>query len=265
MQVAFIPREQGELTPRAAVTFTRHATTTIKIVQPLLTMSIEGPNEAVVGQSTPYQFRVTNEGTGSAMGVAVDVQLNEGLEAAAGARSRYNIGTLGPGESRHVQVMISGKQQGEFSFCGQTIVGDIAMEKVAQAVRIVRPAVALELEGPKLRFVDRRAAYQIKVQNPGPAAIDNLQVLESIPEGFRFVEASSGGTFDRNTRQVCWFVGRLEANEAASVGVQLLAVEAGRAPTQRRRQSRLRRRRRSRDRHAYQGCAANRDRCQRGR
>ena len=48
-------------------------------------MAIEGPHESVVGQPTPYHFRVTNEGTGPAMGVAVDVALGRG------ARSRQRI------------------------------------------------------------------------------------------------------------------------------------------------------------------------------
>jgi uncharacterized repeat protein (TIGR01451 family) len=226
-QVSFTPREQGDVTPRAALRFTRQVAATIQIVEARLTMTIEGPQESVVGQPTPYQFRVTNEGTGPAIGVAVDVALGEGLEAASGSKPRYVIGTLSPGESRHVQVMIFGAQQGDFKIAGQVVAGKRAMDKVLHNIRIVQPALAVAMEGPKLRFVDRRAAYTIKVQNPGPAAIDNVQLLENIPEGFRFVEATSGGSFDRGARQVAWFVGRLEANEAATVGVQLIAVEEG--------------------------------------
>jgi len=209
------------------VTFTRQVAATIQIVEPQLALAIEGPRESIVGQPTAYQFRVSNNGTGPAMGVAIEVTPGRGLEATNGSQSRYTVGTLSPGESRHVQVMISGSQQGEFDLHGQAFVDQRALDKATHAVRVVQPALALSMDGPKLRFVDRRAAYTITVQNPGPAPIDNVQVVENVPEGFRFVEATSGGNFDRNVRQVSWFVGRLEANETATVGVQLLAAEAG--------------------------------------
>ena len=225
--ISFTPREQGDVNPRAAVTFTRHVATTIQIVEPQLALAIEGPRESIVGQPTPYQFRVTNKGTGPAVGVSIDVTPGDGLQAANGSQSRYTIGTLSPGESRHVQVMMSGSQQGECALHGRAFIDQRAMEKASFSIRIVQPELTVAMEGPKLRFVDRRAAYTITVQNPGPAPIDNVQLLEQVPEGFRFVEASSGGNYDRNVRQVSWFVGRLDANETATVGVQLIAVEAG--------------------------------------
>ncbi len=92
---------------------------------------------------------------------------------------------------------------------------------------MVRPTLDIAFEGPKLRYVDRKATYVVKVQNPGPAPIENVQLLEHVPEGFRFVEASSGGSFDRSARQVAWFVGRLEPNESASVGIELIACQSG--------------------------------------
>lgn len=226
-QITFTPREQGDVTPQAAVTFTRHVAATIQIVQPQLELNIEGPRESIVGQPTPYQFRVTNKGTGAAVGVSIDVAPDEGLEIANGSQEHYAIGTLSPGESRHVQLMVSGERPGDCTLHGQANIDKRPMDKASCSVRITQPALTVAMEGPKLRFVDRRAAYTITVQNPGPAPIDNVQLMEKVPDGFRFVEASSGGNYDRNVRQVAWFVGRLEANETATVGVQLLATEAG--------------------------------------
>ena len=161
------------------------------------------------------------------MGVGIDVTSADGLEIANGSQSHYAIGTLSPGESRHVQVTMSGDRPGDCTMHGQASIDKRPMDKASCTVRISQPALTVAMEGPKLRFVDRRAAYTITVQNPGPAPIDNVQLMEKVPDGFRFVEASSGGNYDRNVRQVAWFVGRLEANETATVGVQLIATEAG--------------------------------------
>src|SRR5438105_6426434 len=76
-------------------------------------------------------------------------------------------------------------------------------------------------------YMDRKASFTAKVRNPGPSPLDNVQVAGIIPAAFRFIDAGSGGSFDSNTRQVSWFVGRLEPNETASVTVNLLAGELG--------------------------------------
>jgi uncharacterized repeat protein (TIGR01451 family) len=226
-QLSFTPREQGDLTPRATATFTHSVVASIRIVEPHLNIAIDGPQETIVGQPGTYNFFVTNDGTGAAMDVKIDVHLADGLEAASGSKPHCSIGALAPGQSRHVQMTITGAAPGEFALHGRALAGNAAQARTEHAIRVMQPALALAIAGPKLRFVDRRAAYTIKVQNPGPAAIDNVQLLQSVPDGFRFVEASSGGSYDRNARQVAWFVGRLEASETASVDVQLIATDAG--------------------------------------
>lgn len=227
IQLGIVPEEQGEFAPVASVTCTRSVAAKTPIVEPRLAMIVEGPNEAVVGQNTTFHVRVNNQGTGAATGVAIELRLAEGLEGAAGFKPRYEIGTLAPGENRQVQVTVTGRDKGNFTISGQTILGDAPAAAATHAVRMNRPSLAVAVDGPKLRFVDRKAEYTIKVQNPGPGAIDNVQLQETIPAGFRFVEASSGGSFDREARQVAWFVGHLEPNETANVAVHLVAIEAG--------------------------------------
>ncbi|HEY2838725.1 MAG TPA: hypothetical protein VGJ26_06240 [Pirellulales bacterium] len=227
IQLSVVPEAQGEFAPTASVTCTRSVAAKAPIVEPRLAMTIEGPSEAVVGQPTPVHVRVANEGTGSAMGIAVELRLAEGLEGASGFKSKYAIGTLAPGEFRQVQVMISGRDAGSFAISGQTVLGDARAGAATYNVRMIRPSLAVAVEGPKLRFVDRKAEYTINVKNPGPGPIENVQLQETVPAGFRFVEASSGGSFDRQARQVAWFVGHLEPNESANVAVQLVAIEPG--------------------------------------
>jgi uncharacterized repeat protein (TIGR01451 family) len=227
IQIHVIPEAQGEFVPTARVTCTRSFVAKAPIVAPRLAMTIEGPQDAVVGQPTPFHVRVSNQGSSTAAGISLELELAEGLEGAAGFKSSYTIGTLAPGESRQVQVMVTGRNQGSYEIAGRTVLGDTRNSIASHTVKMVRPSLAVAMEGPKLRFVDRKAEYTINVKNPGPGVIENVQLQEAIPAGFRFVEASSGGSFDQQARRVAWFVGRLEPNQSANVALHLVAIEAG--------------------------------------
>jgi len=219
--------ERIALSPTAAVTCTRAAKASIEITEPRLELSVAGPQQAVLGQTATFHFRAQNSGSGPAANVVLELQLAEGLQHAQGLKPRYRIGTLEPGESRQVQVPVVGTSEGPHAIEGIILLGTTAAANAKCEVGFVRPSLDIAVDGPKLRYVDRKASYVVKVQNPGPAAIENVQLLQHVPEGFRFVEASAGGSFDRSARQVAWFVGRLEPNESASVGVELVASESG--------------------------------------
>lgn len=227
IQLNVVAEGQGEFAPTASVTCTRSVGAKAPIVEPRLEMVIEGPRDAVVGQPTKLQVKVTNQGTGSATGVAIELQLTEGLEGASGFKPNYAIGTLAAGESRQVQVMITGRDQGSFAIAGKTMLGATQSAAASHTVRMIRPSLAVAVDGPKLRFVDRKAEYNIQVKNPGPGPIENVQLNEIVPAGFRFVEATGGGAFDQQARRVAWFVGHLEPNETANVALHLVAIEAG--------------------------------------
>lgn len=227
VQMGLTATERTALSPTAAVTCTRAAKASIEITEPRLELSVAGPQQAVLGQTATYHFRAQNSGSGPAANVVLELQLAEGLQHAQGQKPRYRIGTLEPGESRQVQVPVVGTSEGPHAIEGVILLGTTAAAKAKCEVGFVRPSLDIAVDGPKLRYVDRKASYVVKVQNPGPAAIENVQLLQHVPEGFRFVEASSGGSFDRSARQVAWFVGRLEPNESASVGIELVASESG--------------------------------------
>ena len=61
----------------------------------------------------------------------------------------------------------------------------------------------------------------------GPASSNNVRVVHQVPEGFEFETADKGGQYDPNTRTVTWFVGHLDADQADTVQLQLLAKAPG--------------------------------------
>lgn len=227
IELDLTPMAEGQFNPQATVTFSRVTQASIQVLRPQIELALAGPEQIISGQPMVYEFVVSNPGNGRAHNVILEVTLPEQLKHTDGPQLSYAVGTLGPHESRTVQVPLTGAQAGawEFTVRAQAAGGASATQK--SRIEVVRPRLEVNLEGPGLRYVDRPALYTVRIHNPGPAPANNIQVIDAIPAGFRFVDASAGGTYDSTTRQVSWFVGRLEANASAEVGVQLIPTELG--------------------------------------
>lgn len=221
------PTGQGEVEPTATVTFTHATAARLQVIDPQLQLEAIGPASVLSGQPVGMKLLVSNPGTGRARSVVVEVQLDPNLQHAAGDRLRYAIGTLGAGESREVQVTLNPTQAGQFEIRATANAEPGLSQQTRYELEVLKPTLQVAVEGPRLRYVDRQATYLIKVHNPGPSPADNVQVFDEVPSGFRFVEASAGGTFDEQARQVAWFVGRLEPHQSTEVNVQLVAIEPG--------------------------------------
>ena len=71
------------------------------------------------------------------------------------------------------------------------------------------PRLDLQMSGPGLRYLGRKAVYSLKVTNPGDAPASNVTIGDLVPEGFKVLAASEGGRHDFTTRTVSWFLGEI--------------------------------------------------------
>lgn len=221
------PLEKGEIEPQAAVTFTRASSTRVAIVEPELSLSIDSSPRAVIGQRGGCVLVIHNGGNGPATGVVVSANLPASLAPTTEEEAKYQLGTLPPGESREIEFPIYAHKLGAHELEFQVTCQGIEPKAIQQTLEVVQPTVQVAMEGPKLRYVERQANYVIRLENPGPAPINNVQVIENVPEGFEFIEATAGGDYDHEARQVAWFVGRLEPNASTTVEVKLVPAELG--------------------------------------
>lgn len=227
ISLGITPLEKGEIEPQAAVTFTRASSTRVAIVEPELTLKIESTPRAVIGQRGGCVLVIHNGGNGPATGVVVSANLPSSLAPTTAEEAKYQLGTLPPGESRQIEFPIYAHKLGTHELEFQVTCQGIEPKAIQQTLEVVQPTVQVAMEGPKLRYVERQANYVIRLENPGPAPINNVQVIENVPEGFTFLEATAGGDYDHEARQVAWFVGRLEPNASTTVEVKLVPAELG--------------------------------------
>jgi uncharacterized repeat protein (TIGR01451 family) len=227
LDLQLMPDAKGDLACQALVTFTGSSTARIRVREPKLVLKATSPDKVLLGDVATVTLTVTNPGDGAADRVRVKVALPEGLEHARGRVVEFDLGNLGPNETRSVQLVCATKTGGEQK-CDAvaTAEGNLKSEDSA-VLEVILPRLDLTVSGPKLRYLDRKAIYVFKIINPGSAPASNVTISDQVPEGFKFLTASDGGRHDFATRTVSWFVGDLTPGQSREVSLEVLAINTG--------------------------------------
>jgi uncharacterized repeat protein (TIGR01451 family) len=227
IQIEVQPIGEGELDSRAVVTYSTTTNLHTRVTRPRLTLVKTGPQNVQVGQAAVFQLQISNTGTGPATGVILHDHLPEGLRHTNGPDVETDIGTLAAGESKTITLETTAVRAGRF--VNQAVVtGDDGLQAIAQQpVLVTQPLLSLQKTGPRRLYLGRTADFKIEVGNPGSAPAQNVQVVDTLPAEFEFVEASDGGKFDSATRGVTWNLGALQAGQKQMISLKGLAKSAG--------------------------------------
>jgi uncharacterized repeat protein (TIGR01451 family) len=209
------------------VRFTGAAAGVFRVEEPMLQIEVKGPEEVMAGDLASQTVIVSNPGTGATTNVVVEAHVPEGLEHPRGERLILEIGTLAPGESRMVRLPMAAVKGGKQSVSIEARADADLSQSLTRDINVVAPSLKVVVGGPALRYIGRSAGYLVTVTNDGTSATNNVRVMHQLPQGFKFVRADKGGTFDATQNSVGWFVGRLEAGESADLQVELDATEPG--------------------------------------
>jgi uncharacterized repeat protein (TIGR01451 family) len=227
LQMKLMAEGKGTMGCQAWVTFTGSTANRIKVIEPKLILKAQGPDKVLVGDGATFILTVTNPGDGPAEQVKLHAALSEGLKHPKGNKVDFDLGNLNAGESRSVQV-ICAADQGGAQICDALAEAEEGLKSQDKAtVNVIMPRLDLEVAGPKLRYLDRKAVYVLKVTNPGDAPATNVTVNDIVPAGFKFSGASDGGRHDFSTRTVTWFVGEVGPTQSKEVKMECVAINPG--------------------------------------
>lgn len=188
---------------------------------PMLTVQKLVPTEAQVGRKCTFAVRVQNTGQRTAYGVQVrdEVPLGTQLVGAApkatvsGSQVIWDLGTLGVGEERIVEMELMPTDEGEL---GSVATVTFAAQASAK-VRSTRPELALRLAaGPRV-MLGQQHIVEIEVSNPGTGDATNVMLLESVPDG---VSHEAGPALE-------YPIGTLPAGQTKRLEIVLTAEHAG--------------------------------------
>jgi uncharacterized repeat protein (TIGR01451 family) len=227
IKLELMPVEEGEIGSVATLQFAAQSSVRTICTRPELQIDVTAPRDVMIGEKIVFGIKISNPGTGPATGIVVRENLPEVLSHSAGSELEYEVGDLKPGESRELELVLTAARPGVATNL-LTARGDGTLRAEHKSeVQVIAPALAVSMEGPKRRYLERPATYTVSVSNPGTAAAREIELVTFLPEGLDFVKADNYGEYDAATRAVRWSLEELPANETGSVTLTTMPVEAG--------------------------------------
>jgi uncharacterized repeat protein (TIGR01451 family) len=227
VRLRLMPSARGDVLPRATVTFQSMSIACIKVREPKLTLKAIGPEKVLVGDVAAVNLTVTNVGDGPADHVMARAVLSDGLDTPKGNKVEFDMGSLAAGETRSVQVVCGTKQGGPQRLDAEAAGEGGLNARDAVSVNVLVPRLDVQITGPSLRYLDRKALYTLRVSNTGDAPASNVTLADVVPEGFKVLAASDGGRHEASTRTVNWYVGDLGPGQSREIKLEVQAVNVG--------------------------------------
>ena len=227
LQMELLPQTEGEIGSIATVHFTAAASARTICTKPELVIEVQAPRTVMLGDEMPLKIRVFNPGTGVATGVYLTEVVPPNMEHAAGGELEYEVGDLQPNETRELDLTLRAVKEGSaVNLIHGKGDGRLASE-TKTPFEVVAPALAVAIDGPKRRFLDRQATYTVSLTNPGTAAAREVELATYLPQGLQFVDADNQGEYDEATHSVRWLLEELPPKQRGSVTITALPVEPG--------------------------------------
>ncbi len=222
-----VPEREGELGSVARVTFEAAASVRTISTRPDLKIVQRAPEQVLIGQQLEIELEVSNPGTGVATGVILQEDVPDGLEHPKGKQLDNVIGTLAPGEVRRQVLRLRAVAPGQIQNIVRLVADDGLTSDSTVNVQVVAPQLALELEGPNRRFLERQATFNVNLANVGTADATNVELVAYLDRGFSFVSTEFEGQYDPSRHAVYWSLAELPAEGHGSVPLRLLPIQEG--------------------------------------
>lgn len=201
--------------------------------RPKLTVKKLANQFAVENQPMTCRLVVENNGPLDVVNVSVHESLGDGLEFAGGdpAKKKVQVWTfdrIKAGGKQELTYAVIATKAGELTSTIEASGERGVIAKETWRVHAGQPPLKLEITGPDKVYLNYDANYQIKLQNSGTAALDNVAVAFSLVQGMQVMRASQGGQNFKD--RVQWSVGELRAGDTRIFNITVRAKNSGRVP-----------------------------------
>ena len=227
IKLTVIPQQPGDVRMDAFVRTTAATASLVSVKQPMLSITVGGPDTVELGQQVNYTVTVKNPGTGRVNNVLIQAAIPEGLQHRQGGLLSIDVGTLNPGEQRQARLSLTGIKGGSRELSVRAVADNGLQEKTAATVLVAEPKLRIGVRGPLIQMAGSTGDYELVVVNEGQAESNNVRARYQLPEGYDFVSASSGGHFNPDDSSIEWFLGTLSSNGAKRFQVSLKAMKTG--------------------------------------
>ena len=219
--------QEGELGSVARVRFSAGSGVRVQATQAQLEIIQHAPPNVLTGQQLEIEIELANRGSGTAEQVVLHADLGEGLEHPTGRSLDNVIQQLRPGEQKKLMLRLRATRPGPATCKLQLESSTAAMAESSTSVEVIAPQLAVALDGPTKRYLERQATYQLTVVNTGTAPATNVDIVAYLARGMTFVSTEHKGQYDPSQHAVFWSLAELPPGAPGKVPLTVLPVESG--------------------------------------
>lgn len=227
VNLQLMPVEEGPIGSVAKVSFQASASARTRSTKPGLVLEHTGPMKVLVGDTVRFQIKITNPGSGAATQVVLEEDVPQGLTHSSGAKLEYAVGTIQPGQTRHLELSLKASEAGSVvNTLFARAEGGLEAKDVVE-LEVTAPKLDVVIEGPNKRYLERQATFTVSVANPGTADASDVELVAHLPTGLKFVSTNNSGYYDQARHAVIWSLEQLPAGEMGKAQFTALPIEMG--------------------------------------
>ncbi|MCA9152705.1 MAG: DUF11 domain-containing protein, partial [Planctomycetales bacterium] len=227
VSMQLMPVTEGVIGSVATVAFESSASARTRSTKPALTIEHTGPQKVLLGEPVRFSIKISNPGTGTTTNVVLEEDVPTGLSHSSGAKLEYAVGSIEPGQTRHLELTLKAAQAGQVinRLIAKADSGLTAEHQVE--LEVISPQIQVAVEGPAQRYLERQATYTVAVANPGTAPANEVELMAYLPTGLKFVSTNNSGYYDQGRHAVIWSLEQLPAGEMGKAQFTAMPIEIG--------------------------------------
>ena len=158
----------------------------VRVHEPRLDLSIEGPDQVIYGMSQTYKVRVLNPGDGTAPNVVFT------LSPDSATPQTQRIGDIPAGKEAQFDVELTAQDLGDLKIHGLASADLELRSEASKTIRVAAAKLEAVLSGPQLKYQNTEAMYGLQLQNNGSAASENVIATLRLPAGVKYLGGMEG-------------------------------------------------------------------------
>ena len=157
----------------------------------------------------------------------IEEAVPEGLSHAKGPVLEYEVGTIPPAGSRRLELTLTAAKPGRVRnvIRARSASGLVAQHTVE--LDVIAPDLLVKIDGPTRRYLERKATFTVRIENPGSAPASNVDLVTRLPQGLKFISTNNSGRYDRATHSIRWRLEQLPAHKWGEVQFAAVPEQVG--------------------------------------
>ena len=217
--------KEGTIMNCASVSADARVCASVHVVKPAIELTKSEPKDVTICDPIPVTLVVRNTGSDHLTGVKISDTLPSGLTSEGKSSVLFEVGNLGPGESKEFKFNAAAAHTGNYVNSAEATSDQGVTAKASASTAVHQAVLAITCKAREEQYLERPFDICLAVSNSGDMSAAGVQVTLPVPSGLKLSSATAGGHVSGN--DVVWDLGALAINSPQQVCATFTSTSAG--------------------------------------